>query len=157
MSYFVTQKGLEELKQELKQLDEVSIPQALEAVSYALSLGDFKENATLDASRYDLQRLYARKQEIEEILGDYQIIEEDISLAKTKIVQIGSKVKVEYLDENKIIEVKVSGSSESDPLNYIISNESPLAQAILGKTENTEVTFRVKNQKHKVRILNISL
>lgn len=164
MTHFLTAKGLEELKQEAQNLDEFLIPQALEAVSSALALGDFKENATLDAARYDLQKLYARRQEIEDILNDYQIIEESNTLATNRVVQIGSVVEVEYLGVgekklNQIFRVRISGASEIDPFAdpISISNESPLAKAILSKPVGSRVEFRVKNQqKFVVQILAIS-
>jgi transcription elongation factor GreA len=156
VSQFITKAGLQELENEYKEINDVKIPEILVGLNQALALGDLSENAARDSLLFEQQRMLARKQEIEEILNDYQIIDEK-SPTKSRVVLIGNTVKIEYPELNKILDVKIMGSSEADALGETpkISNESPLATAILGKAIGSEATFRVKQKKLKVKIVDI--
>jgi len=153
--HFITRVGLTELQQEYKEVIEVKIPEVLEGLNQAMSEGDLSENSARDALLLDQQRLNARKQDIEETLNDYELIEEHTGLSK--LVRIGSTVKIEYTDTNKVFELKIMGSSEADILDpqTKISNESPLAEAILGKAAGTDQIFRHKGKTIKVKIIEI--
>lgn len=159
MANFVTKQGLEDLKKEYDIVINVKIPKNLEQLNAALELGDLRENSERDTTLTEQERLNIRKQEIEDILNDYTLIDEETELAgKGKsVIRIGSHVKIEYTDREEIYEVKIMGSSEADVLSEIIkiSNESPLANAIIGKTTGDKVTFKVKNKIHAVKILEI--
>jgi transcription elongation factor GreA len=154
--HFITKAGLIELQAEYDEIVNIKIPEVLQGLNQALEAGDLSENSARDALLLEQQRLLAKKQEIEEILNDYEIIEEG-KITKSKIIHIGSTVKVEYVDQNKVFDVKIMGSSEADVLSEVprISNESPLALAILGKSVGNEVTVRVKQKKMQVKILEI--
>lgn len=157
MPNFITKSGLKELQSEYNDIVNIKIPDVLNGLNQAVSLGDLSENAARDVLLFEQQRLLARKQEIEEILNDYQFIDET-SIAQSNTVQIGSIVKLTYPELDKIFEVKIMGSSEADVLLELprISNDSPLATAILGKTLGSSVTFRVKQKILKVKILDIT-
>jgi transcription elongation factor GreA len=153
---FVTIQGLNDLNKEYSEIVEVKIPANLKVLNAALELGDLKENSERDAALNEQQRLQARKQEIEEILNDYELIEENV-VSKSKVVKIGSHVKIEYVLKSEIYDIIITGATEADALSepVKISNESPLAIAILGKGVSDVGEFKVKNKIHKVKVLDI--
>ena len=154
MSNFLTQNGLSELIEELKIINEVTMPKILEGLNEALAAGDISENSARDGLLIEQKNTLDRKQYIEDVLKNYIIIEEN-SLTQSKTVQIGSTVKLEYPDQKKIFVVKILGSSEADILENKVSNEAPVILQILGKKVGTQITFKNKSVKQTVKILEI--
>ena len=142
------------LKVELKDLITVKSPEIIKQIQDAREQGDLSENADYDSAKNEQARLEWRIQEIEEILNRYEIIRE--SSSNKKIVSIGSTVKFKDLSDNKEYEYEICGSIESDPLVGKISNESPLAKAILNKTVGTKSEVRGIDKPYKVEIIKIS-
>ncbi len=154
MPNYLTKQGLIDLQAELKEINEVKIPEVLESINRALAEGDIKENSGLDAAKIEREKLISRQEELESILGDYEIIDETAA-QNSKIVRIGSSLKIQYIESGAIFELQIVGSSEADGINGKISNESPLAEAVLGKRPGTEASFRIKNSQVKIKILEI--
>ncbi len=154
MSNFLTQNGLTELIEELKLINEADMPRILAGLNEALAAGDLSENSARDGLLIEQKNLLDRKQHIEDILKNYTIIEEN-SLIQSKIVQIGSTVKLEYPEYRKIFTVQILGSSEADILENKVSNEAPVITQILGKKSGTQIIFKHKNTKQIVKILEI--
>ena len=155
MSNYLSKTGLIDLEKELKILNEIKIPKILDAINRAIAEGDLSENSSLDSARDEQEKLLGRKGEIEEVLANYQIIDES-KLSVSKIVRIGSTVKVLFIDTNKTLELKIVGSSEANALDNKISNESPLAQSIIDQEAGVEVTFKQNKQIFQVKILSIN-
>jgi transcription elongation factor GreA len=154
MTNYITNEGLIELKRELKQIREVSIPEAINSINNALAEGDIKENSALDSAKLERDKLLARETEISIVLSDYKIIEEHTG-KPSKTVQIGGEVKIQYLFDNSTFNLKIVGSSESDAVDGKISNESPLAVAILGKKEGDKAEFKIKERTIEIKIVEI--
>ena len=154
MSNYITNEGLQELKRELQEIRDIGIPEAIDSINKALAEGDIKENSALDSAKLERDKLLAREQEISIVLSDYKIIEEHTG-KPSKTVQIGGQVKIQYLSDNSVFDLKIVGSSESDAIERKISNESPLAIAILGKKEGDESEFSIKDKTIKIKILEI--
>lgn len=154
MTNYLTKEGLLELQAELERLTKVDLPEILDSINKAMAEGDISENSALDSAKLDRDKILTRQAEIEEILNDYQIIE-DAGKNVSKTVHIGGTVKIQYLSDNRLFTLRIVGASEADALNGKISNESPLALAILGKKEGQEVSFKVKQGKISVKILEI--
>jgi len=155
MTNYLTKEGLDELQSELKEINEVRLPETLESINRALAEGDVSENSGLDAAKIEREKLVARQNELEEILNNYEIIDES-KASKSSSIKIGSNVKIQYLSDNSIFELKIVGSSEADILENKISNESPLAKSVLGKKPGEESSFKLKNNPIKIKILEIS-
>ncbi len=153
MTNYITKEGLVELKNELEQIQNVQLPAALDSINKALAEGDIKENAALDSSKLDRDNLVSRETEILQLLSDFQVIEE--SKGGAKIVKIGGEVAIQYLENNTKYNLKIVGSSESDAVNSKISNESPLAVAVLGKKEGDITSFKLKDREIEIKILEI--
>lgn len=154
MTNYITNEGLIELKKELTQIRDVAIPDAINSINNALAEGDIKENSALDSAKLERDKLLARELEIAIILNDYKIIEEHTG-KPSKTVQIGGEVKIQYLFDNSIFDLKIVGSSESDAVDGKISNESPLAVAILGKKEGDKAEFKIKDREVEIKIIEI--
>jgi transcription elongation factor GreA len=153
MTNYITKEGLLEIQKELEQIQKVDLPATLDAINKALAEGDLRENAGLDSAKLDRDKLNAREIEILEVLNDYQLIEESKGGAKS--VKIGGEIKIKYLSNNAIFTVKIVGSSESDAVGGKISNESPLAVALLGKKEGDKISFKLKDKQIEVEVVDI--
>lgn len=132
---FVTKEGLEELKHEYHELNDVKRPEVVERVSAARAMGDLAENSEYTAAREELSLLDGRIEELAEILKSASIIEE--GHAGSKKVQLGSKVTV--MVNGKKEEFTLVGEWEADPHAQKISHESPLGKALIGKSINEKV------------------
>ena len=150
----LTQAGVDELKHERDQLVSVDRPKVIEELQLARSQGDLSENADYDSAREKQARLEARIKEIDYMLQHVEIITED-SL-DIEVVKPGTTVTILDLSmkDAQPESFKIVGSFETDPSNGKISNESPLAKAILGHGRNEIVTVGVADA-YDVKILNI--
>ena len=149
---FVTAEGLEEMKVELDNLINVKRPEVINALKEARALGDLSENAEYDAARNEQALVENRIQELEAMIENVVIIEN----VSTDKVSIGNKVTIEYVGDNDTEEYSIVGSKEADPFNKKISNESPIAQAIMGKKTGDVVSVDSPNGKYDVRIVSIA-
>ena len=126
---YLTQEGFEELKKELDDLINIKRPANIKAIKEARALGDLSENAEYDAARNEQAELEARIKKLEQILENVSIIE-NVDNSK---VSIGNTVKIKYVDDGEEDEYQIVGSQEADPFESKISNESPIAQALLDR------------------------
>ena len=147
----LTKEGVSKLEAEYRHLLDVERPNVTKELVEARALGDLSENADYDAAREAQARIEARIQEIEAILGNYELIKEKTS---TKSVQVGSYVTVKMIDFDETDKYEIVGTIEANPLENKISNESPLAKAILGHKIGEVVEVEVAKP-YKVEILAI--
>ncbi len=151
----LTKEGIDKLKTELKELLTIKRPEIIKQIQDAREQGDLSENADYDAAKNEQARLEGRIQEIEEILNHYEIIRETSSKNK-KIVSIGSKVEIKDFSDSKKYTYEICGSIEAEPSIGKISNESPLAKAIIGRTIGDKAEVRGIDKPYKIEILKIS-
>ena len=151
----LTQEGYNKLQEEYKELINVKRPANIQAIKEARSLGDLSENAEYDAARNEQAELESRIKYLEKILdnGNYEIIKDK----PTDKVGIGSTVKIKYVDEEDEEEYTIVGSQEADPLLSKISNESPVAKALLDHKIGETVEVETPNgSTYQIEILAIS-
>ena len=148
---YLTQEGFEELKKELDDLINVKRPLNIKAIKEARALGDLSENAEYDAARNEQAELEGRIQKLEQIMENVSIIE-NVDNGK---VSIGNKVKIKYVDDDEEDEYQIVGSQEADPFESKISNESPIAQALLGKKVGQVVDVESPNGVYQIEITSI--
>ena len=148
---FVTEAGLEEMKKELEHLKLVRRPEVINALKDARALGDLSENAEYDAARSEQAIVENKIKELEISIENAKIISE----VSTDKVSVGNSVKLEYIEDNEIETYSIVGSKEADPFANRISNESPIAQAIMGQKVDSIVTVDSPNGKYSVRIVEI--
>lgn len=125
----VTRDGLERLTAELEELKSVKMPQITEAVAEARSHGDLRENAAYDAARHDQMMTKRRIDELEAMLRHVEIIES--SAVRSDVIGLGSRVTVEFDGDEEIY--TIVGAIEAKPTAGMISNESPIGRALIGK------------------------
>jgi len=152
MTNYLTQEGLADLQAELKQIEEVLIPESYLAVDSARKEGDLRENAGFAAAKERAEDLNRRMDEIKDLLSDYQIITGDSTNTR---IDLGDSFIIEYDHDGKDFTFTLVGSSEADAVNGKISNESPLGKEVLGKKVGDNVTFRVKNRLLKAKVKKI--
>lgn len=148
---YLTQEGLDEIKQELNDLINVRRPENIQAIKEARSLGDLSENAEYDAARNEQAQIEGRIQQLEKMLENVSIIT-DVSTDK---VSIGNTVSIKYVDDDEEDEYKIVGSQEADPFESKISNESPIAQALFDHSVGDIVTVESPNGSYEVEITEI--
>ena len=149
---YLTQQGLEELKNELEDLINVKRPANIQAIKEARALGDLSENADYDSARNEQAVLEGRIKKIEQMLENYEIIEE----ASKDKVSLGSTVAIRYIDEDdETDEYMIVGSQEADPFASKISNESPIAIALMNHKVGEVVTVESPNGSYQVEITEI--
>ena len=149
---FLTQEGLDEIKKELDELIQVRRPEIINALKDARAQGDLSENAEYDAARNDQAVVEARIRELEAMIEKAVII----TNVNTDVVSIGTKVTLEYVEDEEEEEYSIVGSSEADPFTNKISNESPIAKAIMGLKVGSVVSVDSPNGKYDVKILAIN-
>ena len=148
---YLTQQGLDELKKELDELINVKRPANIQSIKEARALGDLSENADYDAARNEQAVLEDRIKRIEKMLENYEIIEE----ASKDKVSLGCTVCIKYIDDDETDEYKIVGSQEADPFASKISNESPIAQALMNHKAGEVVTVESPNGSYQVEIIDI--
>lgn len=149
---YLTQKGLEELRSELDELINIKRPANIQAIKEARALGDLSENADYDSARNEQAVLEGRIKKIEQMLENYEIIEES---AKDKVA-LGCTVSIRYIDEDdETDEYMIVGSQEADPFASKISNESPIAMALMNHKVGETVTVDSPNGSYQVEITEI--
>ena len=99
-------------------------------------------------------KLYARINELESILSNYEIIDES---ADVSTVRTGSRIRVKDLGDNSEEEYYIVGSTEADPMENRISDESPFGKAVLGKKKNDKVKVEAPAGVIEYKILSIAL
>jgi len=148
----LTEEGLENLKKEYKILIKEKRPAIIADIKEARSLGDLAENAEYHSAREEQAKLEAKIRDIEYMIENVTLIKEG---GHNKI-GIGSTVVIEYLEDESEEEYTIVGSLEADPFNNKISNESPIAIAILGHKEEDVVEVESPNGSYKVKIAKIA-
>ena len=136
--YKLSPERFKALQEELVYLKTVREKEVADQIKEARSFGDLSENSEYDEAKNEQGKLYSRIAELEEILQHVVIVDE--SNAPTNVVTIGCKVTVADKNGNTMPAYKIVGSQESDPMNGIISEESPFGKALIGAKEGDTVT-----------------
>lgn len=142
-----------ELKDELVYLKTVREKEVADQIKEARSFGDLSENSEYDEAKNEQGKLYSRIAEVENILDNCVVIEEEVHDGKT--VRLGSKLKVLDVEFNEELDYEVVGSQEADPMNGLISEDSPFGKALLGKAVGDEVEVEAPAGTLYYKILNI--
>ena len=149
---YLTKEGYKALQEKLDYLKSVKRDEVSKKIGVAREFGDLSENAEYDAAKEEQAQVEAEIVEIENKLRFGKIINQ--KKLDTSKVNAGCFVKLLDLDFDDEFEYQIVGSTESDPSKGIISNESPVGQALLGKKvgdtvqiilpQNNNATIRLK-------------
>ena len=152
---FLTQKGYDELQERLDYLTGQGRQEMSEKIKLAREYGDLSENAEYDAAKNEQAFMEQEIKEIAEKLRNAEIIDE--SNLDSKTVSIGSIVKLQDMERDEKVEIKIVGSSEADIMNNKISNESPIGQSLIGKKKGAVVDVNTPSGVLKYKIISISI
>ena len=150
---FLTSEGYLELETELNYLKTDKRKEVLSSLKEARALGDLSENAEYDSAREEQGKLEARIKEVEYILEHATIIDDGGS--DKDVVNIGCTVTLQYEGDDEVEEYRIVGSQEADPFMSKISNESPIAKAIMNKKVGDIVEVESPNGIYKIEIIDI--
>lgn len=149
----LTQEGLDNLKAELENLKTVRRKEVAEKIKVALSFGDLSENSEYDEAKNEQAIMESRILEIEAMLKNVKVIDEDE--LSTDRIHVGSKIKVHDVSFDETLDYRIVGSSEADPREGRISDESPVGAALLGHKKGQTVTVKTPGGNVKYKILEI--
>ncbi len=150
----LTAEGLEKLEQELAYLTTEKRQEVAAKIKQALAFGDLSENSEYDEAKIEQAQVEERIKALDNMLKNVQIIEEEE--IDTKKVGLGSKVKVLDMELNEETEYTIVGSTEADPSQNKISDESPVGKALLGQKKNKVVEVTVPAGVIQIKILSIT-
>lgn len=146
----MTAEGKEKLQAELKNLKLVKRPEVIERIKVARSFGDLSENSEYDAAKDEQSHLEDRIAQVEEMLKYAQVV--DAESVDPNVVSVGKTITYTEVGTDDPETYTIVGSDESDPLNGKISNDSPIAQALLGKKKGETVSITTPGGKFDVVI-----
>lgn len=149
---YLTSDGFLKLEDELDELKKVQRPEVIAAIKEARAQGDLSENAEYSAARERQGKLEARIKEIEYTLEHASIIE---NKSDGKIC-VGSNIIIRYVEDGEEEEYSIVGTNEADPFENKISNESPIARAVMNKKEGDVVSVESPNGSFDIEILKVA-
>lgn len=151
----LTPEGLKKLESELEALKTVKRREVAERISAALEFGDISENSEYDDAKNEQAFIEGRILTLEKLLRNARVIETDEDEDEA-IVSLGKKITLKDLETSDIFEYQLVGSAEADPAEAKISNESPVGQAIMGKTPGTIVEVDVLDGTLQYEIVKVA-
>lgn len=137
----ITARGAEMLKNELARLKSVDRPAVIQAIKEGREKGDLSENAEYDAARERQGFIEGRIQELEGKLSSLQIIDPSQVDAGGRVV-FGTTVELEDLATGNIVKYQIVGDDEGDIKAGLITVSSPIARALIGKSEGDVAEVR---------------
>lgn len=150
----ITVAGAERLREELHRLKHVERPAVIEAIAEARAQGDLSENAEYDAARERQGFVEGRISELDGTLSNAQIIDPTEIQADGKVV-FGATVEIEDLESGEKVVYQIVGDIEADIRHNRISVSSPVARAMIGKTEGDVVEVQAPSGVKEYEILSV--
>jgi len=152
----LTPDGLQKLKDELDMLTTAKRREVAERIKEAREFGDIAENSEYEDAKNEQAMLESRIAQLQEKLRMASVIEtKDLS---TDVVQIGSVVHVKDEKTGKSIKYTIVGSAEANPQEQLLSNESPVGRALIGRKRNETVAVKVpRGPARKLKITKIDV
>jgi transcription elongation factor GreA len=150
----ITVRGAEALRIELKKLKSEDRPNVIKAIAEARSHGDLSENAEYHAAREQQGFIEGRIQELESKLSNAEIIDVT-ALPPSDRVVFGATVKLEDEDSGAAITYQIVGEDEADIKAGRISVGSPIARALVGKSEGDQVEVAAPGGKRNYEIIEV--
>jgi transcription elongation factor GreA len=152
----ITPDGLEKLKQEIEHLTTVKRREVAERIKEAREFGDIAENAEYDDAKNEQALLEQRIAQLEERLRRATVIDE--KGLSTDEVQVGTTVHVKDQKSGSSQKFQIVGSTEANPAEHKLSNESPIGKALIGHKRNDVVSVDVpRGPKRKLKITKIEV
>jgi len=152
---YLTTNGLHALEEELEHLRSVRRPEVAGRIQEAKEVGEL-ENAEYEEAKSEQAFVEGRIQDVERMIQSAIIIPDHSRPSqKTSVVELGSIVKIQQGGAKKMTTYTIVGSTEASPNDGKISNESPLGQALMGKSAGDDVEFRVPAGVQHLTVLTV--
>jgi len=149
----LTNEGFQKFEKELEELKSVKRKEVAAKIKVALSFGDLSENSEYDEAKNEQAMIEARIVQLETMLRNVQVINEaEIS---TDVINIGSVVSIKEIDSDEIETYHIVGSSEANPLDGKISDESPIGKALISHKTGDIVEVETPSGLIKFKIISI--
>ena len=149
----VSPEGLRKMEEKLQYLITVRRAEVAEQISIARGFGDLSENAEYDEAKNEQSRLEAEIMELENAIHTAIVIDDEN--VSTDSVNVGTIVKVLFVEDGDEEEYTIVGARESDPMSNKISNECPMGAALLGHKTGETVTVEAPDGIITLKILGI--
>jgi transcription elongation factor GreA len=143
----LTPEGLDKLKEEIEHLSTVKRREVAERIKEAREFGDISENSEYDDAKNEQAMLESRIASLEEKLRSASVI--DASELDSDVVRVGSLVSVKDESSGKALKYTIVGSTEADPSENRLSNESPVGKGLLGRKKGDTVKVQLPNGKNR--------
>ncbi|AXQ78106.1 transcription elongation factor GreA [Streptococcus chenjunshii] len=152
-TYPMTLAEKEQLEQELEELKLVRRPEVVERIKIARSYGDLSENSEYDAAKDEQAFVEGQISTLETKIRYAEIIDSD-AVAKDEVA-IGKTVVVQEIGTNDKDTYAIVGATGADVFSGKISNESPIAQALIGRKKGDQVTIETPAGSYDVEIVSV--
>ena len=149
----MTRQGYDEAVKKLDYLRKVKREEIVRRIAEARSHGDLSENAEYDAARNEQAANELAIEELDFQIKNAKVIEES---GDNSAVHFGSVVTVHDVDFDEDVEYTIMGTTEADPMKNIISNESPVGAALMGRKVGDVVTVQAPNGEYKLKSKKIN-
>lgn len=149
----ITYESVKKYEEELHDLKVVKRREVAQKIKEAREQGDLSENAEYDAAMDEQRDIEARIEKLENILKNAEVVDEEE--VNTDVVSIGCVVKIKDMETKEELEYKIDAPTEANPLKGIISYESPVGAALIGKKVKDTVTVEAPAGELKFKILDI--
>ena len=150
----VTESSFLKLKAELEYLKNVKRKEAAENVGIARSFGDLSENSEYDEAKNEQAKIEVQISELEETIAHAKVISDHE--IQTDIVNVGVTVTIYDMEYDEETSYTLVSSREVDPLNNLISDQSPIGRALIGTKVGDIVSVEIPDGVAKFRVMNIT-
>lgn len=150
----LTEDGLKQLEEEFEYLKTKKRKEVSEKIKVALGFGDLSENSEYDEAKNEQAQVEARIVSVENMLKNAIVIDE--SERDTSKVELGATVTIHDIEFDEDITYKIVGSTEADPDEGRLSDESPLGKSLMGKAEGEMIDVDAPAGVIQYKILKIS-
>ncbi|SFM18422.1 transcription elongation factor GreA [Pelosinus propionicus] len=151
--FILTAEGLKKIEQKFEYLKSVRRREVAERIKQAIEFGDISENSEYEDAKNEQAFIEGEIITLEKMLRNSKVIDEQE--IKTDVVSIGVTVVLKDLEYGDEFEYTLVGSAEADPVEFKISNESPVGQAILGQKIGSIVEVNVPAGILKYEVIDI--
>ena len=153
--HYLTPEGKAQLEEKLNHYKTVKRPAVVKRIGIAREFGDLSENSEYDAAKDEQAQIESEIAEMESILLHAEVI--DKKKINSDSVNVGCKVKLYDEDFDEEVEYRITGSSESDPRNGLISNVSPVGKALIGHKKGETITVKTPGGNTIYKIVSIEV
>ncbi len=149
----VSPEGMRKMKEDLEKMKTEGRAKVAEEISTARGFGDLSENSEYDEAKNNQARLEAQIVELENAIQNAVVVDDEN--VSTDAVNVGTIVKVLFVEDGDEEEYTIVGARETDPLANKISNECPMGAALLGHKMGDSVIVDAPDGQMTLKILNI--